>query len=281
MREGIPPLADGVSAFLDDLLLEGRSPATRHAYAVQLRHVTDWPSPADCRRLLGERMLVSRSSAHLFRAALAAFIRYSQQQGWLYDSPLAGVPRVGVKPPPHRYLTPPQVRTVYAACNDDRDRLIVRLLLLGLRAAELLSVTTAHLEGDVLRVTGKGSKHRAVVVDAETLAMLPAEGRLMPLVYKTLVRRVRALGKRAGIGWLRPHDFRRTWATSFLLETDDARSLQQLGGWASDAMVRRYAKSALEASAVSKARAVNLTGKLLGLKTEAGEVWKTDPLPSQ
>lgn len=264
MREGVPPVPECVEAFLADLHLEGKSRATVRSYATQLQHLPDWPlTDQTIRSVLGKRLAVSPSTARLFRAALSSFIAYCLMRGWLLESPLTTVPRVRVRPPPHRYMTREQVGAVYAACTSDQDRLIVRLLLSGLRANELLALRVKDIDGDVMHVRGKGQTHRALPIDADTLALIPRHGKIVPMAYRTLHDRIVRIGIRAGVPWLRPHDFRRTFSTLWMLETHDAHTLQQLGGWSNDVMVRHYSRSALEASAVSKAREVGLTDRLL------------------
>ena len=285
MRELRPSISEAIDAYLDDLALAGKTRTTLRVYRSHLQ-LPDWPTSVTLRDMMRQRVqLRSLKTAADTHQILKGFCAYAVSMGWLVENPMLAIPKPKPKAPPHRYLTRDQVRAVYLACASDEERLIVRLLLLGLRANELLGVRWDQVS-DVLRVEyGKGGRHRLLPLDADTLALLSAHPRtseyVIPCTYERLARRVRSLGAKAGVPWLRCHDWRRTMATNWLLETNDPMTLQQLGGWAGTAMVQRYAKSALEASAVSKARAVNLTGKLLGLKTEAGEVWKTDPLPSQ
>lgn len=264
MRELRPSIAEAIDSYLDDLALAGKSRGTLRVYRCHLR-LDDWPSASLCRDLMRERIR-SRSlkTAADTHQVLKGFCAYAVTMGWIPANPMLAIPTPKGKPPPHRYLTREQVQAVYLACRDDEERLTVRLLLLGLRANELLHVRLDDIRDGTLRVVnGKGGRHRLLPIDADTIALLPDREYVIPCSYEVLSRRVRKLGARAGVPWLRCHDFRRTMATQWLLETNDPMTLQQLGGWAGTAMVQHYARSALEASAVSKARTVNLTGKLL------------------
>lgn len=81
---------------------------------------------------------------------------------------------------------------------------------------------------------------------------------LCPLSYERTPHRiwriVKALGVRAGLPWLHPHNFRHTYATSWLLKGGSAFHLQTIGGWASMALIRKtYAKAAVEQAALDEA----------------------------
>ena len=268
MREGCPPLAEALAAYFDDLLIGGKSPATIRTYRSLLK-LADWPTEPVCRAIIRERVLArSMKTAECVHVALKGFCAFAVMRGWLVANPMDGIPAPKPKAAPHRYMTKAQVQAVYAACDSDQSRLIVRLLLLGLRANELLALRWEHVSDTVRVVYGKGGKHRLLPLDDVTQAMLAATPRVseyvVPCRYEALAQRIRRLGARAGVPWLRCHDFRRTMASWWALETQDIATLQQLGGWASLTMPQHYARSAMQMMAVEKARNVGLTARLLG-----------------
>ena len=143
-----------------------------------------------------------------------------------------------------------------------RDRAVLLLLYgAGVRIAEALSLTGAALPlGDVLTVTGKGGKERAVpilplvaaaVSDYATKCPWPLE-RDKPLfrgarggslgqgmVQKAMARARQALGLPATAT---PHALRHSFATHLLSAGADLRSLQELLGHASLGSTQIYTK---------------------------------------
>lgn len=270
-------LSGAIDAYLDDLIIEGRAKTTRRTYETMLKPARgyDWPlTPADCRALLRDRLDAGQalSSVALMHKVLCGFSRYCVARGWLSESPMAHVPGVKPKPTAHRYMTREQVTAVYAAARDDQERLIVRLLLTGMRSNELLGLRWRDVDADgrTLRVTrGKGGKQRLLPLDEAVALMLASVRRkgefVVPMLYETLKNHVKALGKRAGVPWLRPHDFRRTWATQTMLlyGTGDLTTLRVLGGWSNDVMPSYYARSAMEVAAVERGRELSIGSRLI------------------
>lgn len=264
MREGSPPVAAAVAAFLADLELAGRSPATLSSYRSYLRVLDDWPDEARLRELVLERLRVNPRTAYAVHAVLSSFYAWCERQGY-GASPMRGIPRPKQKPPEHRYLTKPEIARVWAACQDDDQRRIVRLLLLGLRARELLALEAGDINGHELRLrVTKGGAPRRVWLDDATLALVAGRsGRLVPGTYAALRQRIERLGRRAKLSKLTPHDFRRTWASQAFLAGANITTIQQLGGWRNAKMPAYYARSALQEAALADAERMNLTGKLL------------------
>jgi integrase len=98
------------------------------------------------------------------RGALRSFYAFMADRGDLAVSPAARLPKVGVR----RGVPRPAPRDVVAAARakaTPRELLMVDLALLaGLRCAEIARVQRSHVEGDMLRVLGKGGKVRMVPV---------------------------------------------------------------------------------------------------------------------
>jgi integrase len=259
-----PTLGEARDAFLADLAIEGRSPATIRTYRALLKlptgHIDDL-TPELCRRLIGDRLTQSSATARTFTDGLASFCRYLSTMYGIAN-PLATVPRPRVKLKAHRFLTIPQVRAVWLACPDDRYRLLVLLLLQGLRASEAVNLRREHISGDVAHILGKGSKPRRIVLPAAALALFD-DG--LGFEYRELYRRVVWLGKQAKIPYrLTPHAFRHTWASQSLIAGLDSEALRSAGGWAAtSSIVDRYIRSAREEAALQRSRELGLTEKLL------------------
>lgn len=283
MREGSPPFGDQIAAFLDDLLLAGRSPATIRTYRFFILKLAA-PTPDACRDLM--RYYVPRlKSAQICYSALACFGRYQVDQGWAAESPMARIPFPRGRPPaPRSFLTASQVQAVYAACTSDRDRLMIRLLLTGLRISELCNAKRSELRGDKLTIRGKGGYTRSVVLDEETLRMMEAcrsskaqeadilsggpsarpAARILPLSPNGVRARLRKLGALARVPGITPHSFRRTMASQALLAGMDSRHVRTLGGWHNEAVFsERYIFYVLEDAALNASRQLGLTERLL------------------
>lgn len=135
-------------------------------------------------------------------------------------------------------------------------RLIVLLLGTGLRRSELANARWQDIEGDTLRVVGKGRKVRRVLIPPEALALLnrpSGHPTILGLTSDKLYRRFKAIARRAGVQ-AHPHQLRHTFATDMLRKGMSPLALQTLGGWADMSMLKRYAKASLEEAALTEAR---------------------------
>ena len=127
------------------------------------------------------------------------------------------------------YLTVEQLAQVFRVAGPDR-MIIAVLVGSGLRASELcalevrdLGITGGKCQIDVRR--GKGAKQRSVFIAAELAAQLrdfvalrpkmsPVFENLgSPLLYDTLYKKIKKIGRAAGLADLHPHTFRHTFGT--------------------------------------------------------------------
>ena len=174
-----------VAAFLDAAAYDrGLAPATREAYAADLRAAADFFARRG-RRTWGEVTLTDvadhlawlrdrrgYAEATLLRhaAALRVFFNWLAAEDRIPASPMEGLERA--KPPARLPRTLPERSLnalIEAVDGDDpaslRDRLALELLYgCGLRCSELtgLNLHDADLDADALRVRGKGNKERVV-----------------------------------------------------------------------------------------------------------------------
>lgn len=141
-----------------------------------------------------------------------------------------------------------------------RDLALLTLIYgCGLRISEALSLTAGDIpEGDVLIITGKGNKQRAVpllpIVKAAiadyrehcpypmtmaTPLFLGQRGKkLDPAIFQKQLRRLRASANLPESAT--PHAFRHSFATHLLSAGGDLRSIQELLGHASLSTTQRY-----------------------------------------
>ncbi len=213
---------------------------------------------------------LGNASAARELSALKAFISFSRGQAGHSDAspPRMRGPRIKKGLP--RPVTPDEAVNLAAMVEDEasaewigaRDRAVLLLLYgAGLRIAEALSLTGADLPlGDVLVVTGKGSKQRAVpllpIVRAavsDYLAKNPwpmsrddplfrgQRGGVLSqgMIQKAVARARIVLGLPASAT---PHALRHSFATHLLGAGADLRSLQELLGHASLSSTQIYTK---------------------------------------
>ena len=266
-------------------LAEGRrrSPHTVRAYLATAARLldslgeTDWPTLARLdapalRSQLARRRAegLTNTSAARELSALKGFIAFARAQAGMAEAapPRMRGPRVKKGLP--RPVTPDEAVNLAALVEEDaaeewigaRDRAVLLLLYgAGLRIAEALSLTGAALPlGEVLVVTGKGGKQRAVpllplvragVEDYATKCPWPiardtalfrgAKGGPLSqgMVQKAMARARIALGLPATAT---PHALRHSFATHLLGAGADLRSLQELLGHASLGSTQIYTK---------------------------------------
>ena len=145
-----------------------------------------------------------------------------------------------------------------------RDRALLELIYgAGLRVSEARDLDVAHLNlgARELRVVGKGSKERVVLIGVPardalslylrdvrpTLAAADSDGALFlnrfggRLSQRSIQQKVRSYASQAGLGdWVHPHTLRHSYATHMLEGGADLRVVQELLGHASPATTQIY-----------------------------------------
>ncbi len=268
-----------VASFLDFCRIEkGLSRTTISAYRADLeRFASSLQSggqlaSADAVRRyidsLYQARMASRSIARHI-ATLRNFYAHLIEKGAVDTDPTAHLtaPRQWQSLP--KYLNKQQIDDLLASCDGSkpqglRDRAMLELLYAsGLRVSELCSVRVSDLEMNmgVVRVVGKGNKHRIVPVGKSALAAVERylgngrpqmlKGRASPYLFVTnrggaMTRQcfwtlLGAYGKKAGIFHnLTPHVLRHTFATHLLEGGADLRSLQSMLGHADISTTQIY-----------------------------------------
>jgi len=269
--EAASPLrsADDVAA----AFLAGYGPATREAYARDLRAWGDYLAPLGVEVLAAHRVHVDAWSrqaeqdgaapATLARrlSALAGFYSYALDEGLIARSPVARVrrprvsdesPRLGVDRAGMRALLDA------AQASGVRDHALACLLALnGLRVSETLAADVSDLAQErghrTLRLRRKGGKRQTVALAPRTAAALDVmlDGRSAGPLFATRSGRrvdrhaalkiVRRLARTAGLEHaISPHSLRHGFVTAALDAGVPLRDVQDAAGHADPRTTRRY-----------------------------------------
>lgn len=222
---------------------------------------------------------LSRKSRLNVHAALSSLFTWAVSEGYAPENIMRHVPRPR---PEQRAILPftredilalldaadkitytRQEKLVHAARQTAiRDRAIIALLLdTGMRASELCHATVGDLDlkNNRLRVMGKGSKERVLMIDTRTAkavwrylteyrAGAPDSAPLFtnhgtddePLTRRNLITLLHRIGSAAGVRGCHPHKFRHTFAINFLKNGGNLYALQATLGHTTLDMCKRY-----------------------------------------
>jgi site-specific recombinase XerD len=192
------------------------------------------------------------------------FLKFCVEQQIISESPAAKLklPRVVERLP--KVLTPNQVRRLYTACETDRERAALLVLVdTGCRAAEFCSINTGSIDfntGTITILAGKPRRDRRCYICSKTQAALRAyihseniqRGALWRpergngrLTESGLAQMLRRLGDRADVH-VTPHMIRKTFVTSLLRTGVDVFTLMKLSGHRDTESLKPYIQLADE-----------------------------------
>lgn len=200
---------------------------------------------------------------------LQQFFKWCEEEGEVKESPMARMkpPRVPEETPPIR--SEQELIRLLKACEgtafrDRRDMALVRLFLdTGARRSELANLTVADIdfELNVVLVVGKGTRPRACPFGRKTAQALDRYlrarsnwrnseasalwlGQSGPMTDSGIAQAVRERAVLAGFDDFHLHEFRQSFAHTWLAAGGQENDLMRLAGWKSRQMVGRYAASA-------------------------------------
>lgn len=279
--ESCPDWQDAFDLFRRDLTAAGTAPRTLAAYGKDLGQLRDWAvaegirpdqvTHRHLRRYAASLSASGRAPATVARklAAIRGFYAYLLRTGRVGQNPadLVSAPRSKAKLP--QVLTAVQMSSLLDGVPavtplDIRDQAMFELTYsCGLRSEELRTLTLDSIDFDdeLVRVLGKGSKHRLVPIGEPArqavecylararpelarepdvrIMFLSRNGR--PLSASDLSRRLaRRMSEAASAGGVSPHALRHSFATHLLEGGADLRSIQELLGHASISTTQVY-----------------------------------------
>lgn len=200
--------------------------------------------------------------------AVRAFYVWAHDEQEVDYNPTARITVPRPDPPPPATLSTEELAALFDACGgagfrERRDLALLRMFAAtGLRTAEMLRLELVDLDlaGRVAVIRkGKGGKPRAVRFDPETSAILDRYKRVRsrhrhaqhprlwigqrgPLTKAAPTDILNKRSRQARIGHVHPHQLRHTFADRFLEQGGTEGDLQELGGWESAEVMRRYGK---------------------------------------
>ena len=201
----------------------------------------------------------SESTANRHMAVLRAILRKAAREwDWLHKAPV--VPMYPIEPQEPRYLTRVQFAKLRAELPPHLRALAEFSVHTGLRMRNATHLTwdRVDLKRGIVWIPGrsaKGGQAIAVWLNSVAVKVLRAQrGKHRERVFTFEGEPIDDANgaafvkakKRAGLDWLRWHDLRHTWASWHVQGGTPLDALRELGGWRSDAMVRRYAHQSPE-----------------------------------
>lgn len=187
--------------------------------------------------------------------SLRSFFAWAASKPQRADNPARLIPAPR-EPRPCPRAIPPEVLRAAMDTADDFTRALLRLLATtGLRRGEAAKVHSDDVEGDWLRVTGKGGVTRRVPLPPDVRDWLVSRrgyafpGRFGGCVHREWITR----HVKQATGYP-PHALRHLYATRAYAASHDLRAVQRLLGHATVATTQRYVESGdAEASAAASA----------------------------
>lgn len=197
---------------------------------------------------------VSPATINRYLALIRAILRRCERE-WLW---IEKAPFVRLLPEPNRrvrWITPDQARTLLQELPDHHVYPVLFALATGLRHGNVVGLQWEQI--DLKRRTAwlyadqvKNGEDLHVSLNDMALSVLHARRythkthvftyRGKPIARLTTKAWYKAL-ERAGIDNFRWHDLRHTWASWLVQKGVPLYAVQEMGGWKSAAMVRRYA----------------------------------------
>ena len=187
---------------------------------------------------LSEKQDYKPKTLHRMISTLSSFYKYLYVQGAVVADPMLGVERPRIKNQELKYLKHSQVIRLINTIENERDRLIVRLIYAtGVRVSELCAITGEDIdfEEQTIRVKGKGDKIRTVFIDEETLEEINRfigniiEGPLFPGQQGNHIspRTVQHLFKQYAPAGITPHKIRHSYASELYRRSKNLRVVQE------------------------------------------------------
>lgn len=247
--------------FLSAKRLEGCSENTIRYYRATIKRLlASIDEPISClrtddlRAYLAEYEQVnqcSKANVDNVRRILSSFFSWLEDEDYILKSPIRRIKKIRSAKTVKDTYTDEALERMRDGAKCIRDLAMIDLLVsTGMRAGELVNLDIADVDFEHRECValGKGNKERPVYFDARTKIhlrnYLAARTDSNPALFVSLQKphnrlqisgvesRLRALGKRLGLGRVHPHKFRRTLATRAIDKGMPIEQVQRLLGHA-------------------------------------------------
>lgn len=293
MTHPLEPLA---ASWVRVLRVEGKADQTiyvyRRAVADFITHlsVSGYPVTTDSLTKLNCRDYqvtlieqgLANSTVNVRLCALKRWTDWLAEEELLATAPMAKTKWLKLKYKPVPLVDDDALAKLIAACRgshhrDRRNMVIIRLLMHGLRASEVINLTIENvdLDNSIAKILdSKGGKSRIVYLSPKTVVAidryLRVRGRYKRSDLPNLVLSQQGVFTRtglrgvidklcvkAGLPHIHAHQFRHSWASDALMSGMQANDLMRLAGWSSPTMLLRYGAVAADKRAEAAARRFN------------------------
>ena len=205
--------------------------------------------------------------------AMCIFYDYAVYKGYCKENHARKLPNPRVQGRPTPEFTQQEIRRMYEACKDHRERAVFLLLLSGgLRLTEVFGITSANVntEQGTIMVLGKGSQYRMIAPGAMAMQALERalelNDRLVPYAWPHYIDNlVKRLGKAAGVqGRVHAHRFRHQFANFFLDAGGSVEDLQMLLGHSNISQSLAYSQAGRRRRAMAAQNRIDIAAQVLG-----------------
>lgn len=197
---------------------------------------------------------VSASTLNREFSLLRAVLNRAAKE-WHWIDVVPPVPMASVEQQDPRWLTRPQFIELLKHLPAHTAELARFAVATGIRRGNVTGLTWDRIDMDdhfafIPGSQAKGKRGIPVPLNEDAMAVLERQRGQHPKfvfvyrgspIYQVTTRAWRIACARAGSPGLRFHDLRHTWASWQVQEGTPAYVLRELGGWATDAMVKKYA----------------------------------------
>ena len=194
------------------------------------------------------------------RRIMSSFFSWLEDENYIVKSQVRRIHKVKAPVKAKDVIRDEDLEALRDACTTKRDLAIIDILAsTGIRVGELvkLNIADVNLQERECLVTGKGNKQRIVYFDARTKLHLRAylqdrsdSSKALFVALGTkgkrigidgVEKRLKGIGKRAGVQNIHPHKFRRTLATYAIDKGMPIEQVQKLLGHAKIETTMHYA----------------------------------------